>query len=173
MHRRYAKKNIPIELLRALVTIVDTGSYTKAADALDLTQSAISSQIARLGRLLGGGIFAKGQGNMTPTKRGLLVLQYARRMLAMNDELLTFAGPNSAPRQFVIGLPGWLGHQRLIEMSSAVRRARRASWSASAATGSKGCSATSMSARSMSPICAMRSTRRASRWRNGRSRRFG
>ena len=116
MHRRYAKKNIPIELLRALVTIVDTGSYTKAADTLDLTQSAISSQIARLGRLLGGGIFAKGRGNMTPTKRGLLVLQYARRMLAMNDELLTFAGPNSAPRQFVIGLPNWLGDQRLIEI---------------------------------------------------------
>jgi DNA-binding transcriptional LysR family regulator len=116
MHRRYAKKNIPIELLRALVTIVDTGSYTKAAEALDLTQSAISSQIARLGRLLGGSIFAKGQGNMTPTKRGLLVLQYARRMLAMNDELLTFAGPNSAPRQFVIGLPSWLGHQRLLEI---------------------------------------------------------
>src|SRR6202050_3106294 len=113
MHRRYAKKNIPIELLRALVTIVDTGSYTKAADALDLTQSAISSQIARLGRLLGGSIFAKGQGNMTPTKRGLLVLQYARRLLAMNDELLTFAGPNSAPRQFVIGFPRWLGQQHL------------------------------------------------------------
>jgi|HubBroStandDraft_1064217.scaffolds.fasta_scaffold14274_4 DNA-binding transcriptional LysR family regulator len=116
MHRRYAKKNIPIELLRALVTIVDTGSYTKAAAALDLTQSAISSQIARLGRLLGGSIFAKGQGNMTPTKRGLLVLQYARRMLSMNDELLTFAGPNSAPRQFVIGLPSWLGRERLIEI---------------------------------------------------------
>jgi hypothetical protein len=64
MHRRYAKKNIPIELLRALVTIVDTGSYTKAADALDLTQSAISSQIARLGQLLGGSIFAKGRGNI-------------------------------------------------------------------------------------------------------------
>jgi DNA-binding transcriptional LysR family regulator len=116
MHRRYAKKNIPIELLRALVAIVDSGSYTKAADALDLTQSAISSQIARLGQLLGGSIFAKGRGNMTPTKRGLLVLQYARRMLAMNDELLTFAGPNSAPRQFVVGLPSWLGQQRLIEI---------------------------------------------------------
>jgi DNA-binding transcriptional LysR family regulator len=116
MHRRYAKKNIPIELLRALVTIIDSGSYTKAADTLDLTQSAISSQIARLGQLLGGSIFAKGQGNMTPTKRGLLALQYARRMLAMNDELLTFAGPNSAPRQFVIGLPSWLGRERLVQI---------------------------------------------------------
>jgi DNA-binding transcriptional LysR family regulator len=116
MHRRYAKKNIPIELLRALVTIVDTGSYTRAAEALDLTQSAISSQIARLGQVLGGSIFAKGQGNMTPTKRGLLVLQYARRMLAINDELLTFAGPNSAQRHFVIGLPSWLEQPNLIEI---------------------------------------------------------
>src|ERR1700756_4120325 len=98
MHRRHANKNIPIELLRALVTIVDTGSFTKAADALDLTQSAISSQIARLAQLLGGSIFARGMGNIIPTKRGTLVLQYARRMLAINDELLALAGPNAAPR---------------------------------------------------------------------------
>jgi DNA-binding transcriptional LysR family regulator len=114
MHRRHTRKNIPIELLRALVTIVDTGSYTKAGDALDLTQPAISAQIARLGQLLGGSIFARELGSMTPTKRGKLVLQYARRMLAINDELLAFAGPNSAPRQLVIGLPPWLGHQQLI-----------------------------------------------------------
>lgn len=116
MHRRYAKKNIPIELLRALVTIVDSGSFTKAAAALDLTQSAISSQIARLGHLLGGNIFAKGPGNLTPTKRGTLALQYARRLLAINDELLAFAGPHSAPRQLVIGLPAWLGQQPLMEI---------------------------------------------------------
>lgn len=116
MHRRHAKKNIPIELLRALVTIVDTGSFTKAADVLDLTQSAISSQIARLAQLLGGSIFAKGMGNIIPTKRGTLVLQYARRMLAINDELLALAGPNAAPRHLVIGLPAWLGQQRLVDI---------------------------------------------------------
>lgn len=116
MHRRHANKNIPIELLRALVTIVDTGSYTKAADALDLTQSAISSQIARLGQLLGGSIFARGHGNITPTNRGTLALQYARRMLTINDELLAFAGPNAPPRQLVIGLPAWLEQHRLIEI---------------------------------------------------------
>ena len=92
MHRRHAKKNVPIELLRAVAAVVDTGSFTKAADALDLTQSAISAQIARLGQLLGGDIFAKGPG-ITLTKRGLLVLQYARRMLAINDELLACTGP--------------------------------------------------------------------------------
>ena len=113
MHRRHAKKNVPIELLRAVAAIVDAGSFTKAAEALDLTQSAISAQITRLGQLLGGDIFAKGPG-ITLTKRGLLVLQYARRMLAINDELLACAGPISAPRQLVVGLPSWFGQQQLV-----------------------------------------------------------
>jgi DNA-binding transcriptional LysR family regulator len=116
MHRRHAKKNVPIELLRALVTVVDTGSFTRAADALDLTQSAVSAQIARLGQVLGGNIFAKGPGNMMLTDRGTMILQFAQRMLAINDELLAFAGPNAGPRRFVIGFPAWLGHQRHMEI---------------------------------------------------------
>lgn len=112
MHRRHEKRNIPIELLRALVTVVDTGSFTKAADALDLTQSAISAQIARLGQLLGGRMFAEGHG-VFPTKRGLLALKYARRMIAVNDELLASAGLSSAQRQIAVGLPAWLGHRYL------------------------------------------------------------
>ncbi len=113
MHRRHAKKNVPIELLRAVTAVVDAGSFTKAAEALDLTQSAISAQITRLGQLLGGDVFAKGPG-ITLTTRGLLVLQYARRMLAINDELLACTGPVSAPRQLVIGLPNWFGQQHLV-----------------------------------------------------------
>lgn len=112
MHRRHEKRNTPIELLRALVTVVDTGSFTKAADALNLTQSAISAQIARLGDLLGGSMFAKGPG-ISPTKRGFLALKYARRMVAINDELLASAGSGSAPGQTVIGLTLWLGQQYL------------------------------------------------------------
>jgi DNA-binding transcriptional LysR family regulator len=116
MRRRHDKRNIPIELVRALVTIVDTGSFTRAADALDLTQPAVSAQIARLGQLLGGNIFAKGSGNMRLTDRGAMILQSARRLIAINDELLALAGPNAGPRRFMIGFPAWLGHQRLMEI---------------------------------------------------------
>lgn len=112
MHRRHTKKNIPTELLRALVTVVDAHSYTKAAETLDLTQSAVSAQLARLVLLFGGSIFVKGQG-MTLTPRGLVILQYARRMLAMNDELLATAATNAAPRQLSIGLPAWMSYQQL------------------------------------------------------------
>ncbi len=116
MHRRHRNRNIPIELVRALVTIVDTGSFTRAADALDLTQPAVSAQIARLGQLLGGNIFAKGPGNMTLTDRGAMILQSARRLIAINDELLALAGPNAGPHRFMIGFPAWLGHQRHMEI---------------------------------------------------------
>jgi DNA-binding transcriptional LysR family regulator len=111
MHQRHVAKNIPMELLRALVTVVDAGGFTAAAQALNLTQSAVSAQIARLARLLGGKLFLSG---VKPTSRGVVALQYARRVLAMNDELLAMAGPRSAPRQLVIGLPAWLHYGQLI-----------------------------------------------------------
>ena len=50
-------KNIPTDLLRTLVTVVDLGSFTKAAASLGLTQPAVSSQIKRLQFLIGGDLF--------------------------------------------------------------------------------------------------------------------
>jgi DNA-binding transcriptional LysR family regulator len=44
--------NIPTDLLRAFVTVIDLGSYTRAADPLGRTQPAISLQIRRLEDLL-------------------------------------------------------------------------------------------------------------------------
>lgn len=113
MHRRYSKKNIPIEQLRALVATVDTGSFTRAAGSLDLTQSAVSAQVKRLGEILGGPVFERGDASQL-TRRGVVVLEHARRILSENDQLLSLAGPNPAPRQLLIGFPPWWSYQRLI-----------------------------------------------------------
>ncbi len=112
MHRRHRDKNIPTELLRALVTVVDSGGFTRAADALDLTQSAISTQLKRLSNILGGDIFEKGRG-LTLTKRGSFALSYARRMLGINDELLSLAGRHPTHNQMIVGLPAWMDAQTL------------------------------------------------------------
>ena len=48
VQKRYESKNIPIEILRSFVTVVDTGSYTRAGELLNLSQAAVSAQIARL-----------------------------------------------------------------------------------------------------------------------------
>jgi DNA-binding transcriptional LysR family regulator len=115
MHLRHAKRNIPIEVLRALVAIVDGGGFTKAAETLSLTQSAISAQIRRLTQVVGGSVFEKGPG-LRLTKRGTVVLSYARRILMMNDELLTLAGPSPGPQQLLIGLPAWWESESLIDI---------------------------------------------------------
>jgi DNA-binding transcriptional LysR family regulator len=115
MFNRHAKLNIPTELLRALVTLKDCGSYTRAAEILDLSQPAISAQIARLKIILGGELFEKGLG-LNLTKRGTLALSYARRILAMHDQLITIAGPNPGPRQVLIGMPRWFNYRQIIDV---------------------------------------------------------
>jgi DNA-binding transcriptional LysR family regulator len=115
MFNRHAKLNIPTELLRALVTLKDCGSYTRAAEILDLSQPAISAQIARLKIILGGELFEKGLG-LNLTRRGTLALSYARRILAMHDQLITIAGPNPGPRQILIGMPRWFNYRQIIDV---------------------------------------------------------
>lgn len=48
-----------IDALRLLVTVADTGSFTKAADRLSYTQSAVSRRIASLERQAGGPLFER------------------------------------------------------------------------------------------------------------------
>jgi DNA-binding transcriptional LysR family regulator len=117
VQRRHAKKNIPIELLRSLVVVVESGGFTKAANALALTQSAVSAQIGRLAQIVGGDVFEKGPG-IQVTKRGMIVLSYARRILMMNDELLSLAGPTQGPQNLLVGLPAWWSSLDLIEVAS-------------------------------------------------------
>ena len=57
MHRRYQHLNIPIEIVRTVVAIAETGSLSKAGERLGLSQPAVSSQVKRLQNLIGGAFF--------------------------------------------------------------------------------------------------------------------
>lgn len=89
-------RNIPTDLLRTLVTIVDLGSFTKAASTLGLSQPAVSAQIKRLQFLLGGDLFDRSVQGIKLTPHGEMVLSYARRLLSINDQIVRLGG--SAPR---------------------------------------------------------------------------
>ncbi|MCZ4306985.1 LysR substrate-binding domain-containing protein [Zoogloeaceae bacterium G21618-S1] len=78
--------NIPTELLRTFVKTVDTGSFTRAAEAVGRTQSAVSLQIRRLEDLLDAQLFVRGSHKVRLTEQGTMLLEYGRRMLALNDE---------------------------------------------------------------------------------------
>ena len=98
--------NIPTELLRTLIAVVDLRSFTKAAVSLGVTQPAVSAQIKRLQVLLDAEIFDKSAPGVSLTPSGDLVVNYARRMLSINDQIIDMTAPRLAARTFRVGVPG-------------------------------------------------------------------
>ena len=76
-----------LDLLRALLTVADCGSFTAAAARLHSTQSTISQKVRRLEELAGHRLLDRGVRDVRPTDTGETVLGYARRLLALNEEL--------------------------------------------------------------------------------------
>ncbi len=89
--------NIPIELLRALVAVVDHRSFTKAAVALGLTQPAVSTQIKRLQFLLDCEALDRSTHGIKLTPQGELIVSYARRLLSINDQIVHIGGAGPRP----------------------------------------------------------------------------
>ena len=101
-----AMTNIPTELLRTLVAVVDLRSFTKAAQSLGVTQPAVSAQIKRLQALLGSELLDKSAPGVSLTPKGEVVVSEARRMLSINDRLVQIAGPEPGKRTLRVGMPG-------------------------------------------------------------------
>jgi DNA-binding transcriptional LysR family regulator len=87
--------NLDVDLLKTFLAIADNGSFTKAADEVHKTQSAVSMQMKRLEELVGTPLFAK-DGRMSRfTGDGERLVDYARRIVAINDEAIyAFAKPD-------------------------------------------------------------------------------
>src|SRR3990172_2762332 len=98
--------NIPTELLRTLVAVVDLRSFTKAAHSLGVTQPAVSAQIKRLQTLMGIELLDKSAPGVSLTAKGEIVVNEARRMLAINDRLVKLTGAEPTSLTLRIGLPG-------------------------------------------------------------------
>lgn len=77
-----------LDLLKAFVSVAETSSFTKAALALNRTQSAVSMQIRRLEETAGTRLFDRSGRHVALTHDGEELLGYARRMLALHDEAL-------------------------------------------------------------------------------------
>ena len=74
-------------LLRALVAVADTGGFTRAAERLHLSQSAISHQIRRLEEQAGAALLLRTTRSLRLTEDGEDFLRHARQILAAQDAL--------------------------------------------------------------------------------------
>ncbi|MEL6481493.1 MAG: LysR family transcriptional regulator, partial [Pseudomonadota bacterium] len=81
-------RNLDLTALRSLVMVVDTGGVTRAAQQLNLTQSAVSMQLKRLEEALNQPLIDRSGRSLGLTPQGEQMVSYARRLLALNDEAL-------------------------------------------------------------------------------------
>ena len=80
-------RNLDLTALRSFVAVADTGGVTRASGLLNLTQSAVSMQLKRLEESLGASLLDRTGRTIGLTPQGEQLLGYARRMLALNDEV--------------------------------------------------------------------------------------
>jgi len=73
--------DIDLAKLNHLLVIARTGSFSRAAEELRITQPALSRSVAGLEQRFGFRIFERGRGGATPTAVGALVLADAERLL--------------------------------------------------------------------------------------------
>lgn len=91
-------KSLPLletDLLKTFLTIAETGSFSRTADLVFRTPSAVSMQIKRLETLLGRELFHREGRSVTLSADGEVLVGYARRLIKLNEETVArFLAPS-------------------------------------------------------------------------------
>jgi DNA-binding transcriptional LysR family regulator len=119
----FPMRPLPPELLRSFVAVAQTGSFTVASERVCLSQSTVSQHIRRLEDLVGRPLFERDTRNVSLSRHGNVLHEYAVRILdLMNEALSAVCGPslNGTVR---LGLPEDFVSSRLsTALSSFVQR---------------------------------------------------
>ncbi|MGD9915428.1 MAG: LysR substrate-binding domain-containing protein [Rhizobiaceae bacterium] len=93
------------DLLRTFVAIAEAGNFTRAADTLGRTQSAVSMQVRKLEASVGEPLFARGSRGVTLTRKGDSLLTNARRIVSLLDETAASLSGPALDGAVRIGIP--------------------------------------------------------------------
>ena len=114
---------IDVDQLRTFIAIVETGSFTKAAEVVHKTQSAVSMQMKRLEERLDRPIFARDGRASKLTEDGERLLDYARRIVKLNVEALAAFADAELTGRVRLGLPDDYADRYLPEIMARFSRA--------------------------------------------------
>ncbi|MFT6774336.1 MAG: DNA-binding transcriptional LysR family regulator [Paracoccaceae bacterium] len=98
-------RNLDLTALRSFAMVAETGGVTRAAARMHLTQSAVSMQIKRLEDAIGAPVLDRARRGVALTSQGELLLSYARRMIALNDEAWGRLTADELEGEIVFGVP--------------------------------------------------------------------
>lgn len=118
-------RRIDLNLLVALDALLDTGSVTRAAERLAVTQPTVSGMLGRLRHLLGDPLFVRTQHGIRPTPRAESLAAPLKRFLAEAEALVasdTFE-PASASRTFSLSTTDYMQYALMPPFMAALRKA--------------------------------------------------
>lgn len=114
-------RNLDIATLRSLQAVAEYGAVTRAAEALNMTQSALSMQIKRLEEVFDRPLLEKAGRGVVLTDFAQLLLTESRKLVAQNDAIIArFTGVQPDCRLRVGLTTDWPTRQ----FTAAVRRFR-------------------------------------------------
>ena len=98
-------RNLDMTALRSFAAVAEAGGVTKASGFLNLTQSAVSMQLKRLEESLDLKLLERNGRGVVLTGAGEQLLGYARRMLALNDEVFGRLTNQAYEGEVTLGVP--------------------------------------------------------------------
>lgn len=90
--------------LQCFIAVAETGSFTKAAERVGRTQSAISQQITKVENMLNKPILIRGK-SFALTNEGEIFLSYARQIFALHREVMDRFREPELEGELRFGLP--------------------------------------------------------------------
>jgi DNA-binding transcriptional LysR family regulator len=99
------RTSFDIEALRAILAGIEQKSFSRAANELGLSQPAISRQLKKLEQQAGAPLFVRQGRGLVPTEAGEALADYARKIVALNDEAARAVGAAVEPETVRLGLP--------------------------------------------------------------------
>jgi len=108
--------------LKAFVAVAETLHFTRAAERIGRSQSALSLQIQRLEEGLGRTLFTRSQRRVALTEAGEVFLSYARRMLDLQRDALSRLSEAEAEGEIRLGTPEDFATHYLPEVLAGFRR---------------------------------------------------
>lgn len=113
---------LDIDQLRTFVAIADAGSFTRAAEIVHKTQSAVSMQMKRLEERIGRPVFERDGRASKLTESGERLLDYARRIVRLNGECVASFADSDLAGRITLGLPDDYAERYLPEILAAFSR---------------------------------------------------
>jgi DNA-binding transcriptional LysR family regulator len=98
-----AFRPLDLDTVQAFVLIADMGSFTRAAEALETTQSAISLKLRRLEERLDRRLLERTPRQVRLSRHGEAFLPAARALLSAHEQALSGVSPEP-PRRLVLGI---------------------------------------------------------------------